>query len=47
MSSIQLGKSGEIATGRRKRMSHSGNDAQFWLYLVLKVKFKVIKNNIV
>ena len=39
VSDIQVGKSGEIATERKKRMSQSGNDAQFWLYVALKVKF--------
>ena len=37
--SNKLGKSVEIATERKKRMSQSGNDAQFLLYLALKVKF--------
>ena len=46
MSNILLGKTGEIATGRMKRLSQSRNDAQLWLYLVEKVKSDAIKNNI-
>jgi len=32
-----LGKSGEITPKRMKRLSQSVNDAQLWMYLVVKV----------
>ena len=41
-----LGKSGEIAPKRMKRLSQSGNDAQLWMYLAVEVKSSVLKNNI-
>ena len=43
------GKSGGkslIAPERMKRLGQSGNDAQLWMCLVVKVKSKAIKNNI-
>ena len=33
-----------IGSERMKRLSQSGNDAQLWLYLVVKVKSDAIKN---
>ena len=42
-----LEKSREITPERMKRLSQSGNDAQLWMCLVVKVKFSAIKNNIV
>ena len=44
-----IGKSGVqllIAPERMKRLGQSGNDAQLWMCLVVKVKSKAIKNNI-
>ena len=35
----------KIGSERMKRLSQSGNDAQLWLYLVVKVKSDAIKNN--
>ena len=32
------GKSREIASKRMKRLSQSGNDAQLWMCLVMKIK---------
>ena len=29
-----------------KRLGQRGNDAQVWMYLVVKVKFSAVKNNI-
>ena len=40
-----LGKNREIAPERMKRLSQSGNDSQLWMYLVVKVKSKAVKNN--
>ena len=40
-----LGKGGEIAPKRRKRLGQSGNNAQLWVYLVLKGKCDAIKNS--
>ena len=42
-----LGNSEEIALERMKRLGQSGNDAQLWMYLVVKVKSSALKNNIV
>ena len=39
-------KSREIAPEGRKRLSQSGNNAQLWMCLVMKVKSKAVKNNI-
>ena len=41
-----LGKSREIAPEGMKRLTLSGNNAQLWLCLVVKVKFDAVKNNI-
>ena len=39
------GKRGEIAPKRMKRLSQSGNDAQLWMCLVMKIKSDAIKNS--
>ena len=39
-------KSREIAPERMKRLSQSGNDAQLWMCLVVKVKNDAVKNKI-
>ena len=39
-------ESGEIAPEGMKRLSQTGNDAQLWMCLVVKVKSYAIKNNI-
>ena len=44
-----LGKSGgqlPTAPVRMKQLGQSRNDAQVWMYLVVKVKFNAVKNNI-
>ena len=41
-----LGKSREIAPERIKRLSQSGNDAQFLMHLVVKAETNDMKNNI-
>ena len=44
-----LGKSGEqllIAPERMKQLGQSGNNAQLWMCLVVKVKSDAVKNNI-
>ena len=41
-----LGKNGEIAPERMKRLGQSGNDAQLWMCVVMKVKSDAVKNNI-
>ena len=41
-----LEKSGEVSPERMKRMNQSRNDAQVWLYLMVKVKSDAVKNNI-
>ena len=40
------GEEQEIAPDRMKRLSQSRNNIQLWMYLVVKVKFDAIKNNI-
>ena len=40
-----LGKSGEIAPKRRKRLGQSGNNTQLWVYLVLRGKSDAVKKN--
>ena len=35
-----------ISPERMKRLDQSRNDTQLWLYLVVKVKSNVVKNNI-
>ena len=42
-----LEKSGEITPERMKRQSQSKNNPQLWMCLVMEVKFKAVKNNIV
>ena len=46
MSNTLLGKSGIIALERMKRLGQSGNDAQLWMCLVVKVKSNAVKNSI-
>ena len=41
-----LAKGREIAPERMKRLSQNGNDAQFWMCLVVKAKSDAVKNNI-
>ena len=41
-----LGKSRETAPERTKRLGQSGNDAQLWMCLVVKVKSEATKNSI-
>ena len=45
MSSMLLGKSREIAPERNKWLGQSGNNAQLWMCLVVKVKPNTVKNN--
>ena len=40
------GEEREVAILRMKRLIQSGNDIQLWLYLMVKVKFDAVKNNI-
>ena len=42
-----LEKSREIAPERMKRAGQNGNDTQFWIVLVVKVKPNAVKNNTV
>ena len=49
VSNMLLGKSGEellIASERMKWLGQSGNNAQFWMCLVMKVKSDAVKNRI-
>ena len=49
VSNMLLGKSGgqlQIAPERTKWLGLSGNDAQLWMCLVMKVKSDAIKNNL-
>ena len=46
MSNVLLEKSGEIAPEGMKRLSQSGNKAQVWMYLVVKVKSDAVMNSI-
>ena len=39
-------KGGETATEGMKKLSQSGNNAQLWICLLLKVKSDAVKNNI-
>ena len=39
-------KSREIAPEGMKRLSQNGNNAQLWMYLVVKVKSNAVKHNI-
>ena len=45
MSSMLLGRSREIAPERNKWLGQSGNNAQLWVCLVVKVKPNTVKNN--
>ena len=36
----------EIAPEGMKRLNQSGNNAQFWMCLVVKAKYNAVKNNI-
>ena len=42
-----LRKNREIAPESMKRLSQSGNDAQLWMCLVVKVKLDAVKNSII
>ena len=44
VSNMLLEKSREIAPERMKRLSQNGNDTQFWMVLVVKVKPNAVKN---
>ena len=49
VSNMLLGKSGgqlQIAPERTKWLGLSGNDAQLWMCLVMKVKSDALKNNL-
>ena len=49
VSSMLLGKGGEqllTPPGKMKQLGQSGNDAQLWMCLVVKVKPSAIKNNV-
>ena len=46
MPHILLDKSREIAPEGMKRLSQSGNNAQLWMCLVMKVKSDAVKNKI-
>ena len=49
VSNMLLGKRGEellIASERMKWLGQSGNNAQFWMCLVMKVKSDAVKNRI-
>ena len=41
---MELEKSGEIVPEGVKRLSQSGNSAQLWMCLVVKVKSDAVKN---
>ena len=48
VSNMLLGKSRgqlQIAPERMRRLDQSGNNAQLWMGLVVKVKFNAVKNN--
>ena len=45
MSSMLLGKSGKIASERKKRLGQSGSEAHLCMCLVVKVKFDSVKNS--
>ena len=42
-----LGKRGEIVPEIMSRLGQSGNDAQLWMCLVVKVKSDAINNDVV
>ena len=39
-------KGGETATEGMKKLSQSGNNAQLWMCLMVKVKSSAVKNNL-
>ena len=41
-----LGKNGEIAPERMKRLVQSRNDSRLWMCPLVKVKSDAVKNNI-
>ena len=43
---MPLEKSGEITPGRMKRRDQNENTTQLWMWLVVKIKFDAVKNNI-
>ena len=48
VSNMILGKNGEqflVALERMKWLGQSRNDAQLWMWLVMKVKSDAVKNN--
>ena len=45
MSSVLLAKNREGAIEGMKRAGQSGNDAQLWVCLVVKVKSEAVKNS--
>ena len=46
MPKMLLDKNGELTPETMKRSSHSENNAQLWMGLVMKVKSDAIKSNI-
>ena len=46
MSNKLLGKSGEFAQERMKRLGQSRKNPQLWLCLTVRVKSNAVKNNI-
>ena len=46
VSSILLGKSGEISSDRMKGLGQSINEAHLWMYLAVKEKSDAVKSNI-
>ena len=46
MPNVLLEKSRETAPEGMKRLSQSGNKAQVWMYLVVKVKSDAVMNSI-
>ena len=45
VSNMLLGKSGETVPERMKRPGKCRNNPQLWMWLVGKIKFDVVKNN--
>ena len=43
---MPLGKRGEIASERTKRLGQSEKHAQLWMHPVVKVKSDAVRNNI-
>ena len=46
MPNTLLEKNGEIAPEGKKRLNRSGNNAQLWMCLVVRVKSGAVKNSI-